>query len=192
MSVEQMEKVDLRVKKTNAAIKSAFIGMIMERDPADMTVKELTERAQIHRKTFYLHYTCMEALFEDMIQDIANAYYKEIDQIPANMPMKEVNRVFFQFFSRQEPYVERLMCAPEYQGFFDKTLRVTLMRHNRARYDPYAHLPKEEQNIVNIFLTKGSNNMYRQWVADGKKIPLERIIELTGELLTHGIDDLAR
>ena len=79
MSVEQMEKVDLRVKKTNAAIKSAFIGMIMERDPADMTVKELTERAQIHRKTFYLHYTCMEALFEDMIQDIANAYYKEID-----------------------------------------------------------------------------------------------------------------
>ena len=117
---------------------------------------------------------------------------KEIDKIPANMPMKEVNNVFFDFFSHQEPYVERLMCAPEYHEFFDKTLRVTLMRHNRARYDPYAHLPKEEQNIVNIFLTKGSNNMYRQWVADGKKIPLKRIIELTDELLIHGIQDLAK
>jgi len=189
--MEQTEKIDLRVKKTNAAIKKAFTEMIMEMEPADITVKELSERAQIHRKTFYLHYTCIEALFEDMIRDIADAYYKEIDQIPANMPMKEVNRVFFRFFSRQEPYVERLMCAPEYQEFFDRTLRVTLMQHNRARYNPYARLPKEEQNIVNIFLTKSSNNMYRQWAADGKRIPLDRIIELTGELLTHGIGNLA-
>ena len=190
-SMEQTERVDLRVQKTNAAIKRTFIKMILEMNPADMTVKELAERAQIHRKTFYLHYTCIEALFEDMIQDIANAYYKEIDQIPASMPMKEVNRVFFEFFSRQEPYVERLMCAPEYQELFDRTLRVTLMQHNRARHNPYARLPGEEQNIVNIFLTKSSDNMYRQWVADGKRIPLERIIELTGELLTHGIENLA-
>jgi len=190
--MEQAEKVDLRVKKTNAAIKRAFIEMIMEMNPADMTVKELADRAQIHRKTFYLHYTCIEALFQDMIQDISNAYYREIDQIPANMPMKEVNRVFFEFFSRQEPYVERLMCAPDYQEFFDKTLRVTLMQHNRARHNPYAYLPQDEQNIVNIFLTKSSSNMYRQWASDGKRIPLERIIALTGELLTHGIEDLAK
>ena len=54
--------------------------------PSDITIKELAERAQIHRKTFYLRYTCIEALFEDVIQDIANDYYQEIDQIPANMP----------------------------------------------------------------------------------------------------------
>jgi AcrR family transcriptional regulator len=192
ISMEQTEKTDLRVKKTSAAIKKAFIEMIMEMDPADITVKELTERAQIHRKTFYLHYTCIEALFKDMIQNIANAYYKEIDQIPASMPMQEVNRVFFRFFSHQEPYVERLMCAPAYQEFFDRTLRVTLMQHNRARHNPYAYLPREEQNIINIFLTKSSDNMYRQWVADGKKISLERITALTGELLTRGIKDLAK
>lgn len=190
--MEQTEKTDLRVRRTNAAIKKAFAEMIMEMEPADITIKELAARAQIHRKTFYLHYTCIEALFEDMIQDIANAYYKEIDKIPANMPMKEVNNVFFDFFSHQEPYVERLMCAPEYHEFFDKTLRVTLMQHNRARHNPYAHLPREEQNIVNIFLTKSSNNMYRQWVADGKQIPLERIKQLTGELLTRGVENLAK
>lgn len=190
--MEQIEKVDLRVKRTKAAIKKTFIEMIMEMNPSDITVKELSERAQIHRKTFYLHYTCIEALFEDMIQDIANEYYKEIDQIPSDMPMKEVNRTFFEFYSKQPAYVERLMCAPAYQEFYDKTLTVTLMQHNRARHNPYAYLPKAEQNIINVFLTKSSNNMYRQWVADGKKIPLKRIIELTGELLTSGIHDLAK
>ena len=157
--MENTVKTDLRVKKTQAAIKRAFKEMIMEMSPSEIQVKELAKRAEIHRKTFYLHYTCIEALFEEMIQEVANAYYAKIDQI---------------------------------QEFFDKTLRVTLMQHNRARHNPYEYLPAEEQNVINIFLTKSSNNMYRQWVADGKKIPLERIIELTGELLTNGIADLAR
>jgi hypothetical protein len=29
--------------------------------------RELTARARIHYKPFYLHYTCIEALFEDVI-----------------------------------------------------------------------------------------------------------------------------
>lgn len=190
--MENSEKIDLRVKKTRAAIKSSFKEMIMEMSPSEITVKELSDRAMIHRKTFYLHYTCIEALFEDMVQDIANAYYEKIDTIPADMPMKEVNRVFFEYFSNAEPYVERLICAPEYEEFLDKTLRVKLMQHNRKRHNPYSYLPQEEQNIINIFLTKSSNNMYRQWVIDGKKIPLKRIIDLTGELLTQGIQNMAK
>ncbi|MDD6154795.1 MAG: TetR/AcrR family transcriptional regulator [Eubacteriales bacterium] len=190
--MKDTDKSDLRVRKTQAAIKGAFKEMIMEMGPSKIQVKELAERAHIHRKTFYLHYSSIDALFEDVIQDIADAYYEKIDAIPPDMPMTEVNRVFFEYFSTAEPYVERLMCAPEYQELFDKTLRVPLMKHNRARYNPYSYLPQEEQNIINIFLTKSSNNMYRQWVADGKKIPLERIIELTSELLTHGISELAK
>lgn len=190
--METGNRTDLRVKKTEAAIKGAFKEMILAMKLSEITVKELSERAQIHRKTFYLHYTSIEALFEDLIQDIADAYFKEIDRIPASMPMPEVNRVFFTFFSRQEPYVEKILCSAEYQELFDSTLRIRLMQHNRARHNPYARLPQEEQDIINTFLTKSSASMYRQWAADGKKIPLDRIIALTGELLTHGIQNLAK
>ena len=188
----EQKKTDLRVIKTRAAIKKAFKEMIMEMPPSDIQVKDLAQRAQIHRKTFYLHYSCLQDLFEDIIRDIAAAYYEKIDAIPADMPMTEVNRVFFEFYSSAEPYVERLMCAPECRDLYDNTLRLTLMRHNRARHNPYAYLPQEEQNIINTFLTKSSNDMYRQWVADGKQIPVERVIALTNQLLTHGIHDLAR
>ena len=52
--MEQTErKLDLRVKKTRAAIKNTLKEMICEMKPSDITIKELTERAQIHRKTFY-------------------------------------------------------------------------------------------------------------------------------------------
>ena len=187
--MEQTErKLDLRVKKTRAAIKNTLKEMICEMKPSDITIKELTERAQIHRKTFYLHYTSIEALFEDMLQDIANSYYKKIDTVPLPMPMLEVNRVFFEFLANNEPYIERLVCAPEYQNFCNKAFQNTFLQHNRSRYNPYAMYTQEEQNLINLFLTGSSVNMYRQWVADGKKIPLEKLITLSGTLLTYGID----
>ena len=54
--MEKRTSEDLRVRKTKEAIRTAFQGMICEMDYDQITVKELTARAQINRKTFYLHY----------------------------------------------------------------------------------------------------------------------------------------
>jgi AcrR family transcriptional regulator len=178
-------KVDLRVQKTREAIKKTFKEMVCEMDAQKITVKELTERARIHRKTFYLHYTSIEALFGDMLQEASEKYFEEIDKVPIPMHMIDVNRVFFTYLSEQDDFTERLICAESYRDFSNK-LFIANLKHNRNRYNPYAHLPKEEQSIVNTFTAEGSLDMYRRWVADGKKVPLDRLIELTGNLLNYG------
>lgn len=187
----QERQMDLRVQKTREAIKEAFKEMVCEMDAHKITVKELTERARIHRKTFYLHYTSIEALFEDMLQEAAILYFSEIDQISPTMPMLEINRVFFTYLSKQDAFTERLISAESYRTFGNK-LFMTALKHNRQRYNPYAHLPEEEQNIVNTFTTQSSLDMYRQWITDGKKIPLERLIELTGMLLNFGTKSVTK
>ena len=187
--MEGTRRLDLRVQKTREAIRNTFMEMVCEMDASQISVKELTERARIHRKTFYLHYTSIEALFEDMIQESANRYFAEIDKVPLPMPMQEVNRVFFTFLAQQDEYNERLICTPSYRDFCNKLFHMAL-RHNRTRHNPYAHLPVEQQNIVNTFAAIGSLEMYRQWVADGKKVPLEELIDLTGKLLCHGVTSI--
>lgn len=181
----QDRQMDLRVQKTREAIKNTFKEMVCEMDAPKITVKELTERARIHRKTFYLHYTSIEALFEDMLQEAGNKYFAEIDQVPLPMPMTEVNRVFFTYLSKQDAFTERLICTESYRDFSNKLFK-TALKHNRTRYNPYAHLSEAEQNIVNTFTAESSLDMYRQWVVDGKKVPLDRLIELTGMLLSSG------
>lgn len=180
---------DLRVLKTREALKNAFHDMVCEMNAEDITVKELTERARVHRKTFYLHYTCIEALFEDMLKEASESYFKEIDKIPIPMPMTEVNKVFFSFLAKQDKFMERLICAPSYRNFCNKMF-TTALNHNRSRYNPYAHLSKEKQNIVNNFLATSSLDFYRQWVADGKKIPIEELMELSGKLITNGVSSI--
>ena len=46
-----------------------------------------------------------------------------------------------------------------------------------------------EQNVRNILLTFNNCivHLYRQWVADGRKIPMEEMIELTTPLLEKGM-----
>ncbi len=181
--------VDLRVRRTRAAIEAAFREMVCEMPAGAITVKGLTDRAQIHRKTFYLHYSSIEALFEDMLQTLAQRYFDEIDAISDSMPIDEINRVFFRRVARQDRFYERLMTAPEYRDFANRLFTISL-QYNRERHNPYAHLGADEQNIVNTFLVSGTLDMYRQWIADGRRIPLEDMIELSSRLLESGAGSL--
>ena len=100
--MEKSEHVDLRVQKTVEAIKTTFREMVLEMDAGRITVRELADRARIHRKTFYLHYTCIEALAEDVIADLAQSYFDRIDAIDPDMPIDQTNRVFFEFMRSKE------------------------------------------------------------------------------------------
>jgi len=66
-----------------------------------------------------------------------------------------------------------------------------MLSHNRSLNNPYAAFPEPEQNIINTFLGTNSINIYRQWVLDKKTIPLERLIELSGNLFMNGIPAVA-
>ncbi|MFA6642373.1 MAG: TetR/AcrR family transcriptional regulator [Methanomethylophilus sp.] len=182
-------KPDLRVVKTKKAIKTAFKEMICEMDASQITVKDLANRAMIHRKTFYLHYTSIEALFEDITQELADDYYCEIDKLPPDAPFTEVNRVFFTFMAHQEPYMQKAVCSESYRGFIGR-LFLSMEQHNRTKHNPYAQFSPDEQDIINNFLCIGSINLYRQWILDEKRLPLDRLIELSGQLFTHGVASL--
>jgi len=156
-------KTDLRVLKTRNAIKNTFKEMVMEMDASQIQIKELTERAMIHRKTFYLHYTCIEALYKDILSELSEKYYEAIDKIPADAPFTEVNRAFFEFMASQEPYMEKIVCDPSYREFSDKFFMAMLL-HNRSRHNPYAAFSQTEQNIINTFLGISSVNIYRRWI----------------------------
>ena len=56
--------MDLRIQKTRQNIFQAFIELREKYPLEKITVKELTERAQISKQTFYLHYRDMYDLSE--------------------------------------------------------------------------------------------------------------------------------
>lgn len=60
--------MDIRVKKTRRAIQKAFIELLREKPIEKITVKEIAERAEINKTTFYAHYETLDALTDQMEQ----------------------------------------------------------------------------------------------------------------------------
>ena len=58
--------MDIRVKKTRRAIQKAFIELLREKPIEKITVKEIAERAEINKTTFYAHYETLDALINQL------------------------------------------------------------------------------------------------------------------------------
>lgn len=72
--------VDRRILKTREAIKKAFFELMAEKDFKEITVHLISERANLNRGTFYLHYLdkfhlldkCIEEQFADLLRVCAS------------------------------------------------------------------------------------------------------------------------
>ncbi len=69
--------IDKRVIKTKNAIFEAFKQLVQEKDMADITISELTQKANITRSTFYMYYDTVS----DVRTDIENTIMARIDRI---------------------------------------------------------------------------------------------------------------
>ncbi len=49
-------------------------------------------------------------------------------------------------------------------------------------------LESSKQSILLHFIQTSTVEMYSQWVADGKKIPLEEMIKISNQLLCAGVN----
>ena len=66
--------MDKRISKTRDAIIDAYLELIFEKKEQKITISELAQRANIARKTFYLHYESLADIMRD-------AAHRKIDEL---------------------------------------------------------------------------------------------------------------
>lgn len=177
-------KEDPRVQKTIESIKESFHDLILEKDYEKITVKELCGRARINKKTFYTYYGTLDALLLEMQSSIAAEYLERIKGLTLK-DMKQLVREFFLFSEEQGPFYEKITCGGSYAG-----IRQGMIEKVHDGSDMYAELrgmPEDEQEIVEACIADMLLGMYSHWIASDKKVPVDRIIALSTELVINGI-----
>ena len=66
--------MDRRVSKTKKAIQEAYFALLKEDRHRRITISEITRKADVDRKTFYLHY----ASIDDVIREFAKSKVDEL------------------------------------------------------------------------------------------------------------------
>lgn len=64
-----MSQTDLRTVRSKKMIKEAFINLVEDKGYENITIKDISDRAMINRKTFYSHYESVNALFLDILKE---------------------------------------------------------------------------------------------------------------------------
>lgn len=69
--------MDRRQRKTREAIYRAFTGLLREEDYGRITVRQIIDRADIGRTTFYTHFETKDALLRSLCADIFDHVFSE-------------------------------------------------------------------------------------------------------------------
>lgn len=107
---------DRRILKTKRAIQQAFVEMLLETGFEPITVKAIAARANIGRKTFYLHFTDKY----DLLDAIVNFQLEELAALCEEKKEKglvEGTVLWFCYFDRQKPFFAALFATGNAASF---------------------------------------------------------------------------
>jgi AcrR family transcriptional regulator len=79
------QKVDRRIQRTKLALRQALLELIKEKGFEAVSVEEITERANVGRATFYIHYGDKEDLLLDEFREIASNRVQVLSEIPLSI-----------------------------------------------------------------------------------------------------------
>lgn len=80
-----MKKVDRRVRRTRRLLHDALKQLVLEASYENITIQDITDRADLSRATFYLHYKDKDELLAESLETMFDelvATMKEPDELP--------------------------------------------------------------------------------------------------------------
>ena len=86
--------MDKRIIKTKERICDALLQLMKEKKSSKITVSEITKISNIERKTFYLHYNCIEDVYADIETSIIEQLENEINKYIEN-PNYQIKNIYY-------------------------------------------------------------------------------------------------
>jgi AcrR family transcriptional regulator len=186
--------MDRRVTKTKAAIQDAYFSLLMEKDTPKITITELADRANIDRKTFYLHYESTDDVVKEAIENQISQLLLILEQKDYFQHPLEFDKAFQainQLLELDLPLYRHIAGNKIFRGFWDQVQDI-LAQTMIDVYQDLSYLSRETLEIYARFYSAGIVAVYTDWLNKKMDMPIEQLGQLAGELLCEGIPDLLK
>lgn len=179
---------DLRIQRTMTSIRTAFEELLGEKAYHSISISELARRAKVNRRTFYSHYKDLDEVREEFCTDVAESYIRATHHMDGRTDYAAIAREFMLFFATQGELIEKIICSDNYRLISD-AINDRIALRNRRHVDPSNAMDPYVRELVIAFLRGASLNIIRRWVFDGKRVPLDDMVELGVRLICGGIEN---
>jgi AcrR family transcriptional regulator len=173
--------VDRRIIKSQEAIKRAVIELMSEKNLDQITIQDISDRADVSRKTIYLHYVDKFDLLDKIIEESINKL-RTICETACEMEWRPATQIGFEYLesnysffstmlaSKGAPYFRSRFLEFQIEGFKNE-LRKTNEKNNGLSED-----------IIVQFVATAYVGVVEWWLTNGMPYPPHVMAEQVGTL----------
>lgn len=177
-----MTKVDRRVLKSQEAIKKAILELMAEKNFDDITIREISERANVNRGTIYLHFMDKYDLLDKIIEEhIVNL--RELCHSASEMTFKEGNYIWFEYFADNHLFFSTMLNTKSAVYFRSRFLDLVVQEYKVEVDVADGKNQGLSEDVILQFFGAAVVGAVEWWFRNGMKVPPRVIAEQTGILL---------
>ncbi len=167
--------MDKRVYRSKAALKTAFLTLLKSREPKEITVTDLCQKAGLNRSTFYAHYDYLEKLIREILREsVEDIFRGQINQWYLPLQDGGVDRsviaAYLDSFLSNQTLLR--FCTCENSDIY-RTLII------QAQVDATLGFPAAPSRYYAAYCsTAGILNLLLEWNNSGRLISRDALIEI--------------
>ena len=182
------KKEDRRVRRTKKLLTQALTQLLQEKQINEITVKELTDLADMNRGTFYLYY---KDIF-DMLEKIEDGLFEALDEIVSlhehddvSQQTKPILLDLFHFIEENQEMCRVLLSPHGDMNFLHRLNKV--VREKCLQMWPN----EEEKKDVTFeyhysFVVYGCVGVFRTWLNSKCQEPAEKMADMADAMIRRG------
>ena len=187
---EELKKEDRRVRRTKKLLIQALTELLQKKQVNEITVKELTDLADMNRGTFYMYY---RDIF-DMLEKIEDELFQKLDVIAQTHehgdPTQQVKPILldlFRFIEENQEMCRVLLSPNGDMNFLHRLYEAIRERSLEIWKDQMGSLGEKEFDYRYSFVIFGCAGMIRAWVNRSCQETDMQMAELADRMIRRGI-----
>jgi len=197
------KNLDRRVVRTRRALQDALIQLILERSYDNVTIEEITERANLGRTTFYLHFKDKEDLLLHVIDTICDDFIEEQKTFLSNVDQeKDISReklpvnfqqgILYHIFShaRDHANLYKVMLrgegGAEVSRRFASIIQDETLKRLRSGQGKSIKVPEE---IFSVLFTGNLMILITWWLENNQPYPIDAMVKYFQQMFLVGALD---
>lgn len=179
--------IDRRKRKTRVAIENALLDLMQYKPLNTITISELSEAADINRKTFYNNYNSVDDVIKGINEKLSLHIFSALpEKITINNEI-EIYHLLLNFTTALEPYkslLRKMTQASKNIPFFEyfKDQILPYVERNLTSY----HVDAALTPYINSYLVNGLYSILLTWINE-EHLNAEQVALLGYNLITASI-----
>ena len=185
-----MEPVDRRVRKTRRQLRECLITLLKEKKVQDITVRELTDMADLNRGTFYLHYKDVFDLLEKTeaeLQEDFNQLVCKHDAVDLKQRPSVIFNEIYSLVYDNADLIEILLGENGDLNFLNRLKQLIREKCLKDWMEVFRSGNAAAFDAFFSFIVSGCIGLVQYWLQTGLKETPEQMAKLTEHIITKGI-----